>query len=522
MLKFVKKYHWPLFLAGIVIAFYFVVRLPNLTAQPIFADEAIYIRWSQVMKAEATLRFLPLTDGKTPLYMWAMIPLFKFFSDPLFAGRLLSVVSGFFTMLGIFLLGWRFFNLRVGLWGALLISVTPFIVFFDRMALVDSMLSAFSVWSLFLALLLVHFPKTDLAMVLGYSLAGGMMTKTPGFVSILTIPAGLILLTKHDRNDKFRILKILVLWILAVGIALGIYNFILRLGPGFSNLSSRDQDYIFSPLDLVGRPLDPFIPHLKDMFDWFPKLLTWPLCALLLGGIGWTLFKRNRAGLAVLAWLIVPLIAEMVFLKTFTARYILFSIPPMLLLTAWFIDILVARIPLRAILAVVLMLVILLPQALFFDYKLITDINGAPLPSEERRGYLEDWTAGYHLKDIANYLINESKNSLVVVGTEGYFGTLPDGLEIYLDKHSHQVPAGNQVIVIGGKSDISDQLRRSALTNPTYFIANRQAVLKYIAGTILLKEYLKPDIILPYRQAIYLYRVLPATPSSAQVAPGDK
>ena len=72
-------------------ACYFALRLPNLTLQPIFADEAIYIRWAQVMRAEPTLRFLSLSDGKTPLFMWAMIPFLKVFSDPLFAGRFLSV-----------------------------------------------------------------------------------------------------------------------------------------------------------------------------------------------------------------------------------------------------------------------------------------------------------------------------------------------------------------------------------------------------------------------------------------------
>ena len=73
-------------------ALYFILRLPNLTFQPIFADEAIYIRWAQVMRAEPTLRFLPLFDGKTPLFMWAMIPFLKIFHDPLFAGRFLLII----------------------------------------------------------------------------------------------------------------------------------------------------------------------------------------------------------------------------------------------------------------------------------------------------------------------------------------------------------------------------------------------------------------------------------------------
>ena len=94
-MNFLTKYRFEIFILLILSVLYLILRLPNLTLQPIFADEAIYIRWAQVMRAESTLRFLPLSDGKTPFFMWAMIPLFKFFHDPLLAGRFLSVISGF-------------------------------------------------------------------------------------------------------------------------------------------------------------------------------------------------------------------------------------------------------------------------------------------------------------------------------------------------------------------------------------------------------------------------------------------
>src|SRR4051812_11296992 len=104
---FLIKHKIEILILLLISLLYFSLRLPNLTSQPIFADEAIYIRWAQVMRNEPTLRFLPLSDGKTPLYMWAMIPFFKLFSDPLFAGRFLSVLSGFITLLGGFYLGRR-------------------------------------------------------------------------------------------------------------------------------------------------------------------------------------------------------------------------------------------------------------------------------------------------------------------------------------------------------------------------------------------------------------------------------
>ena len=152
----------------LLIVLYFLLRVPNLTLQPIFADEAIYIRWAQVMRAESTLRFLPLFDGKTPLFMWSMMPVLKFIEDPLFAGRFLSVVSGFMSLVGVIVLGWKVFGKKVALWAGFLYVITPYIVFFDRMALVDSMLAAFTVWAIYFAIWLSQTVRLDLSMILGF------------------------------------------------------------------------------------------------------------------------------------------------------------------------------------------------------------------------------------------------------------------------------------------------------------------------------------------------------------------
>ena len=187
-MKFIVKYRLELVLSFILIAAYFVLRLPNLTLQPIFADEAIYIRWAQVMKSEPTLRFLPLSDGKTPLFMWLMIPFFKVFKDPLLAGRFLSVISGFFTLLGVFFLTKKVFNLKSAFWASLFYVIIPYTVFFDRMALVDSMLSAFTIWVIYFAIWLAQTFRLDMAMILGYLMGGAILTKTPAMLNLLILP----------------------------------------------------------------------------------------------------------------------------------------------------------------------------------------------------------------------------------------------------------------------------------------------------------------------------------------------
>lgn len=529
-MRLLKKFKIEIIVFLIITSVYFALRLPNLTLQPIFADEAIYVRWAQVMKAEPTLRFLPQSDGKTPLYMWVMAPMFKIFDDPLFAGRFLSVISGFGTLLGVLFLGWYFFNKRVGLWAAFLMAITPYIVFFDRMALVDSMLAFFTIWTLNLSLLLVKFPRIDLAMVLGYFLGGGLLTKPPGFFNVLSLPATLVIFSWKDKFRQNKFLKLFGLWAISVLITMGIYN-VLRLGPGFNSLNARNQDYVFSPVDLIGRPLDPFIPHLRDISDWFMRLLTTPVLLLILGGLGLIIYQffsvitgknsknMEKIAIVVALWSLIPMVIQMAFLKTFTARYILFSIPPLIVLGAWFLDKLIDYLKnlkirrfdfskfvkqayQRHIFVSLIFLLLILPLTLLFNFFLLTDPTKANLPKNERRGYLEDWTAGYGLKEIAKFLDEESKKHFVVVGTEGSFGTLPDGLQIYLDKN-------RQVAIIGGKATISAQLRDSAKDNPTYFIANRSRYQNFADNIELIKEFPKACGVKPTQDAILLFKVFP-------------
>src|SRR3990167_10185942 len=128
---FGKFFSWWMFgLFGIlVLVVGFFLRLYRLNLLPIFADEAIYVRWAQVMQAEPTLRFLPLSDGKQPLFMWLVIPFLKVFRDPLFAGRFVSVLTGIGILIGLITAVYLLFkSKKQALLAGLLFAVIPFAV----------------------------------------------------------------------------------------------------------------------------------------------------------------------------------------------------------------------------------------------------------------------------------------------------------------------------------------------------------------------------------------------------------
>ncbi len=517
-MKLIRKYKFEILTFLVVSIVYFAARIPNLTLQPIFADEAIYVRWAQVMRAEPTLRFLPLSDGKTPLFMWTMIPLFKIFSDPLFAGRFLSVISGYFSLIGVLFLGWKFFGeqltlsgKRVGFLAAALVAITPFMVFFDRMALVDSMLAAFSIWSLNLAIYLIKSPRLDVSMFLGYALGGGVLTKPPGFFNVLSLPLTLFLFNWKDKERQKNIIRIFGYWLIAIFISLVIYN-VLRLGPGFVNLNSRNQDYVRSPGELLIRPWDPLLPHFRDLVGISLSFFGLPISLAIILGILMALIKRNSLSITILLWALFPLIVQMVILKTFTARYVLFSLPPLLTLAAWAILEIFNLKFFKLIYFRVALLIIIIAWPVYFLGTLLTNPESAPLFRNERRGYLEDWTAGYGLKDIAQFLDQKSKEGFVVVGTEGSFGTLPDGLQIYLDRN-------RQVAVVGGRATVSAQLRQASTEHPTYFVTNKSRYQILDREIELIKEYKKavPTNSEFMQDAMLLFQVFPlkeASPSA--------
>jgi len=95
--KNIKKWKKTILFGVGIVFLALLLRLYRLDYLPVFADEAIYIRWAQIMKSESTLRFLPLSDGKQPLYMWSVIPFLKLIGDPLIAGRVFLHMLYFLT-----------------------------------------------------------------------------------------------------------------------------------------------------------------------------------------------------------------------------------------------------------------------------------------------------------------------------------------------------------------------------------------------------------------------------------------
>ena len=416
------------------------------------------------MNSEPTLRFLPLSDGKQPLFMWILMFYVKRLSDPLFAGRLLSVASGLGSMIGLFFLTYYIFKSKLSaLFASVLWVLSPLSLFFDRMALVDSMLTCFGIWTLYLSLMMADTLRLDVAMLSGFMLGLAGLTKSPALFFAVLIPVSVILLKKPKDLLKYTGL-LAVIYI----IAFAMYN-IQRLGPNFSLLASRTGDYVFPLSRILIYPMDPIRYNLPTTLSWLSAMC--PFGLMLLTAIGIIVnFKKCRKYILILGvWFLAPLLFEAEYTKSFTLRYILFLVPPLYVLAAGAFTSLVGKWKYITALAFIIFIV----QAGIFDWFLVTNPEKANFPTRERSGYFQEWTSGIGIKEAADYIRNkhnEDPSKKIVVGTEGYFGTLPDGFTMYIQDLPNIIVVGTGLYM----TKIPQPLVESKLSgNLTYFIVNK-------------------------------------------------
>lgn len=487
-----KTLWWTLFGFVALLAAYFVTRLPNLTALPIFTDEAIYIRWSQIGMRDAAWRFISLTDGKQPMFTWVMMALLRVFNglDPLFIGRLTSVVAGLGTLLGLWLLSYELFRDKKIAWLAgILYVVMPFTLWYDRMALYDSMVSTFSVWSLYVGLLLTKHLKLDTALLLGMVLGAGMLNKSSGFLSLYFLPVTLFV---FDWRYPKRLIRWAGLVVVAAVLSQMFYS-ILRLSPYFHIVGQKNNVFVFSLSEWFNQPFRFFAGNLRGMFDWLRQYMTLPL---FLAAWGSFIIKlpKERERLLLFLWWALPFAALANFGKVLYPRFILFMTMPLIPLAAYTLS-QIWRSRWR------LVGILLFIPALYISLGILTNPLTAHIPFADRGQFLDDWPAGGGVKEVVTYLRAQASERQIAVYTEGTFGLMPYALEIYLVDYPNVKIAGIWPL----PERVPDEMVRDSVDKPTYFIMNTTQVAPSGWPLTLVGEYKKGNS--PQDKKLRLFRV---------------
>lgn len=461
-MDFLRKYKLEIFvLLGLTIV-YFISRFYSLLSLPIFTDEAIYIRWAQIAKQDANWRFISLTDGKQPMFIWLMMISLRLIQDPLLAGRVVSVGAGFITLIGMYFLGREVFKSnKIGLISSALYVVFPMSLVYDRMAIYDSLVGSFAVWSLFLIILLARRVRLDVALILGMVIGGGVLTKTSAFFSIYLLPVSLILLDWQGRGAKNRLIKWIGLAIIVIVLSYAFYS-ILRLSPFFHIIADKNAIFVYTLKEWLVHPFDGFFVNWQAFWDWVNRYLTWPLLFLAIASF-FVVRQFTKEKIVLFLWFIVPIISLALFGRTLYPRFIFFMILPLLPLVAFSISSIQTRMKKTSLFIVLCCLIFVL--VFKADYFILKNFSLAYIPESDIIQYLTGWPAGGGIKKSIEFFEKEAKKGKIYIATQGTFGLMPYAFEIYL--------INNPNIKIEGYWPIGDKIPAKVIEEskkiPVYF-----------------------------------------------------
>ena len=446
---------------------FLVTRIFNLLNIPIFTDEAIYTYWAQVALHDPANRFISLVDGKQPLFIWIAAIFQKFINDPLLASRLVSAFAGFGSFVGIYLVAKTLFSDKVGKITALLYIILPFTLLYDRLAIFDSLLTMLGIYSVFFTIQLAKEPRLDLAILTGTSIGLATLTKSSGVFFLYLLPFSALLFNFSDK--KFRIT--LAKWIVMAGIVFFISQIIyntLRLSPLFYIIDQKNLSFIRSFPEVIKDPFLFFSPNFKSIFHWSNDYLGLPLVLIFLSAFIFGIVKKNYRILYLSTLILAPFLAECLFNKVLYPRFMLFYFPYVIILIAFAVkQILDFAKDKKRYVFVLLLLFIASPT--LTSFKLLTSPQEAKIADADAGQYLNGWPSGYGVKEVVNFLKQESKDQQVLVGTEGTFGLLPYAIQIYFFADKNIQLSGFWPV---NENNLPAQVLDSAKTKKTYFVFN--------------------------------------------------
>ena len=432
-----KKWLIPAF----IIFIYLLTHLYKLVSLPVFADEAIYIRWTQLIIDDwRRYLFFPMNDGKTPLLMWLMVPFQFLFSDQLYAARFVSVLIGLGQVLSLGYLVKVLGGKKETSWLAMLLgSSLPFWFFHHRMALTDGLLTLGMTLTIIGVIKIITTKKpmfwtTLTALFLGMSL----WSKLP---AVLLVPS--LFIYPLIEKKKWSAYK---LPLMQTGLAVmgGMLLFlILKITPVFSQIFARGSDFLYPWQEVIlGGKWQETLISIPNYIVYFGAYLTWPVLALTI--IGQFLPHQKKQWLqhilllsallfvgpiALLGKVVYPryLFPASIFLTTSAALTLeeLYSLS-LSKISAW------KKYGLKIFLGLVAGCITL--NSAIFIYSALTDVAQIPFVSADKEQYLDKWSAGFGITQSVSLIKQLSQDKTVAVATEGSFGTLPDGLLLYFHR----------------------------------------------------------------------------------------
>lgn len=416
-----------------------LVRLINLLGLSLYLDEGIYIFWAKLFSVDQSFAYAPLTDGKTPLFMWLVAGIYPIFHDFLYSGRFISVISGGIALLSWMIILYSEVNKKTVFWFWLLFLLVPYAFLIERMAFADSLLTAFV--SLTTMCLVLSFKNT-------HSLKKWWLVAIGGFFSGVSL--GLAYFTKTSARAFLVVLLIVsLIWIiksiiqkkylsafgafLSAGIMYLIYHELisdLRIGAqrfwGMIDIKEAELTYtlpqIFDTFFIKHNLLFIYqgsIPYLSSYFAVYLGVLILPAII----GIIW-IFKFKRNLLWIFIYFFIATLGIFLSARMMSSRYFYPVVPSFIALAAFGAIQLWEKIKYGKFFLGIILLILFIQSSFF----LINPLQ-AFYSYDDRDFFVAGYTTALGLMEIKKEL--EASSSDTVIGVSGIWG-IPEGATVVL------------------------------------------------------------------------------------------
>ncbi|MFN8637634.1 MAG: glycosyltransferase family 39 protein [Chloroflexota bacterium] len=402
-----------------------VPRTANLLGLDPFVDEASWTDWALRLLEPGSPRtwLIPvLTDGRPPLFVWTIAPFGALVDNGIVAGRLAASLAGVLSTVALYGLGREIASRTLGLCAALLWALSPFTVFFSRIAADDPLLTLLAILTAWASVRLARQPTTTTGALCGVALALAVLAKTVGVLLAVAPPLAILMLGRPREWQRY-------LRPLGAAFAAGLLvssPLFLGIAPMLQQVSLHTGS---SRTDGAGLLAD----NLAVTAGWLETFAGWRFLALTGLGLILTLVVRQWALLYVA---LLGAVVELALLDVTTplfARYLLFGSFPFYLLAAYPVERVAALAarpprswPLRPVIpaalryaAATLVLLAGLVVALGERAELAVGVVLAPatarIPGSEHVGYVENWYATYGLGQVVGELRARAKTGPVTV-----------------------------------------------------------------------------------------------------------
>jgi Dolichyl-phosphate-mannose-protein mannosyltransferase len=332
---FVPTERWARFsLAGVLALALLCRSIKLMTLFPILIDEAIYMRWAEIIQHQREW-FISLLDAKPPLLFWIFSMFRLMVSDPLLADRLVSLSAGCLTVVALYRVAYLCGGIRAGVIAAILYAVLPFGVLYDRLGYTDAAVNlcgACVVYSSISALARADMPWSR-TLIAGLALGAGLFTKQ---TVLLYAGCPLAIGIYVRQNCSWSLLSRFVVLYATASVFLFWMYLAVPSGPMAAvNNTFLHHTSFFVPFDQLFS--DPLI-NLRDNGPALGKYLAVYVgsAALFAASLGLFVLMVNRCYLpiVILTSSILPLIAASMLLTYFRSRYVFPCVWPLILVLA--------------------------------------------------------------------------------------------------------------------------------------------------------------------------------------------